>query len=313
MLPQSADPIIKEVINSEVPLILQSTGFAEHKGIQLWYECLPAIGAKKETILLIMGLANDSLTWPDAFIALLRNKSYDIVRFDNRDVGMSTWIDKDSNGKLYDLNDMADDAVAVMDHLALENVHVVGVSMGGMIGQTMAIKYPDRVKSLSTMMSSAYPQDSELPKADKWMIAKFLYAQARYGLSKTEESRVRLQLIAWHLLRGAEKYDINIADTARTVLKNLRHRRGYNPRASRQQLSAIYKSGSRYEKLKDILVPTLVIHGKGDPLVRIEHGYKCAELIPKAQTLWIEGMGHTLPELHFEKIVDAIDQRIQTV
>jgi pimeloyl-ACP methyl ester carboxylesterase len=259
-----------------------------------------------------MGLANDSLTWPDAFIDLLRNKGYDVIRFDNRDVGMSTWMNNKPNEKQYDLDDMADDAIAVMDHLALENAHIVGVSMGGMIGQTMSIKYPNRVKSLSTMMSSGYPQDNALPKADKWIIAKFLYAQARYGLSKTEEGKIRLQLIAWHLLRGKEKYDINIADTARTVLKNIRHRRGYNPKASRQQLSAIYKSGSRYEKLKDLFVPTLVIHGKGDPLVRIEHGYKCAEIIPNAQSLWIEGMGHTLPEKYFKEIVEAIDLRINS-
>lgn len=313
MLPKKADPIITRLLQSEIPLILHHTGYAEHENIKLWYEYLPATTLKKGTIVLVMGLANDSLTWPDKFINLLRDKGYDIVRHDNRDVGMSTWMDNWSNDQAYTLDDMAADTIAVMDHLGLHQAHIVGVSMGGMIGQTLAIRYPERILSLSSLMSSGYTQDSTLPKADKWIITKFLYAQLRYGLSNSEESKVRLQLIAWHLLRGAEKYEINIKDTAATVLKNLRHRRGYNKKASRQQLVAIYRSGSRYDQLSKLNVPTLIVHGKGDPLVRVEHGYRCAELIPGAQSLWIEGMGHTLPEKLFGIIADAIDHRIETV
>jgi pimeloyl-ACP methyl ester carboxylesterase len=281
--------------------------------VDIWYEYLAAKSEKKGTLLLIMGLANDALTWPDDFIDLLRVGGYDVIRFDNRDVGMSTWVTDWDKSNQYDLSHMADDTITLMNHLNLEKAHLVGVSMGGMIAQTVAINYPDRVLSMTSMMSSGDTKDKSVPQADKWMIAKFLLAEVRYRMRLTEENMIKRQLTAWHLLRGDQDYEINIKNTAETVLKNLRYRNGYNPKASKQQLAAIYNSGSRYDALKKIQTPTLIVHGINDPLLKIEHGYKCAEVIPDAQFLWVDQMGHTLPDKHFNEIVDAILLRMESI
>lgn len=312
-LPKHAQPIIDQVLQSEVSPLKGKTNVISTGDVDIWYEYLEAKSDKKGTVLLIMGLANDALTWPDDFIDLFRENGYDVIRFDNRDVGMSTWINDWSKSNSYTLNHMAEDTIALMDQLSLDSVHLVGVSMGGMIAQSMAIHHPDRVLSMTSIMSSADTQDKSVPQADKWMIAKFLLAEVRYKINLTEENMIKRQLTAWHLLRGDQDYEINIKSTAETVLKNLRNRKGYNPNAAKQQLLAINQSGSRTEQLKSLNTPTLIIHGINDPLLRVEHGYKCAELIPDAQFLWIDRMGHTLPDIHFKEVVEATILRMESI
>lgn len=313
MLPAHAQSIITEVLNSEITPLKGTTGLAHNGNIEIWYEYLPAHTIKKGTILLIMGLANDSLTWPDAFIDILCAEGYDVVRYDNRDVGQSTWIHDWQSRTTYTLNDMAQDGIAVMDHLGLQSAHIVGVSMGGMIGQTMAILYPNRIASLSSIMSTGDSQDKSMPSPNKWIIAQYFYSLLRYGIFKNEENTVKRMLIAWHLLRGDQQYEIDIKERTEVVLRNMRLRNGYNSKAGKQQLAAIYKSGSRYDQLKQLDVPTLVIHGLNDPLIPVEHGYKCAQIIPEAQSLWVDNMGHTLPGIHYTKIADALFLRMESI
>lgn len=312
-LPKHAQSIIDQSIRSEVEPLKGKTDKISTGTVDIWYEYFSADGPAHGTIILIMGLANDALTWPDDFIDMLRAGGYDVIRFDNRDVGMSTWVSDWNKSNAYDLSHMAKDTIVLMDQLGLHSAHLVGVSMGGMIAQTIAIHYPERVLSMTSMMSSGDTNDKSVPQADKWMIAKFLMAEMRYRIKSSEENMIKRQLTAWHLLRGDQDYDINIKNTAETVLRNLRLRNGYNPNASNRQLAAIYRSGSRYDQLKSLDTPTLIIHGINDPLLRIEHGYKCAEVIPDAQYLWIDQMGHTLPDIHFKEIVDAILLRLETI
>ncbi|MFW9996763.1 MAG: alpha/beta fold hydrolase [Candidatus Odinarchaeota archaeon] len=263
-------------------------------------------------MLLVMGLGVQMILWKDEFCEALAANGYWVIRFDNRDVGLTTKFDDApvpnamdlmmalQQGEQvevpYTLSDMAKDAAGLLDALEIEAAHVVGVSMGGMIAQTMAIEYPERVKTLTSIMSST--GNPELPQPDPEAMAILVTTPP-----EDREEYIEDSVKTWRLLHGP-KYPLD--ETYIRERSALAYDRSYYPEGTGRQLAAILASGSRNEALKGVKIPALVIHGDADPLVPIAGGKDTAKSIPGAELLIIDGMGHSIPEEVAPQIIGAI-------
>lgn len=260
------------------------------------------------TVLLIMGLGTQMIAWRDDFCAQLAGRGFHVVRFDNRDVGRSTRLEaftppsvvqilrRDRRAAAYTLADMAADAVGLLDHLGVARAHVVGASMGGMIAQTVAIGHPQRVASLCSIMSNTGDRRHGQP-------ALALYPVLLRAAPAEREAFVE------HMLRtvgviGSPGFPRD--EQGLRELAALSFDRGHDGRAARRQLGAIVASGDRTEQLRGVGVPTVVIHGSADRLVRPSGGRATAKAIPGARLVIIEGMGHDLPRGAWPQVIDAI-------
>ncbi|MES2165427.1 MAG: alpha/beta hydrolase [Pseudomonadota bacterium] len=288
----------------------QPPQMAKANGIELCYEIFGAPDA--EPLVLIMGLGAQMIHWDDDFCRDLADRGFRVIRFDNRDIGKSTRM---SGGKPlrpiellklrifkiapeapYKLWDMARDVVGLLDALGIRKAHIVGASMGGMIAQEIAMQYPERVLSLTSIMSST--GNPKLPQATREASAILL---APPPTTKAEYIKRFGQ--TWKVLRGGsfpldEAKDLERAERT--------YARGLNPPGVGRQLRAILASGNRKDRLGSVKAPTLVIHGTIDPLVRVEAGKDTAASIPGAKLLLVEGMGHALPIPMWPTIIGAI-------
>ena len=270
--------------------------------------CYETFGESDDpTMLLVMGLGSQMIHWPDDFCAALAGRGYQVVRFDNRDMGESTWFDGGDTPSVraaigggdvavpYLLSDMADDAVGLLDHLGVDRAHVCGVSMGGMIAQTIAIRHPRRVASLTSVMSSTGDPDVGTPTSEAMsaLMAPPAATREEYQDAVVHHAHV------WGSpgLFDAER----LRETAGRAWD-----RGYHPEGTARQLLAILSSGSRSADLAALSVPTLVIHGTADTLVQPSGGERTAEVIPDAKLLVVEGMGHDLPPALWPQMIDAV-------
>jgi pimeloyl-ACP methyl ester carboxylesterase len=279
-------------------------------GIEIEYECFGAADA--EPLLLVMGLGTQMIGWTQPFCEGLAARGHRVVRFDNRDVGLSTKLqDVEHDGVLeamrkiqdgkpvrapYRLRDMAADAAGLLDALGFERAHVVGASMGGMIAQELAIGFGERVRTLTSIMSST--GEPGLPTARPEAMQVLLSAPAA-----TREAAVENALKAWKVI-GSPGFPF---DEARIRARaEVSFDRCHHPAGIGRQLVAITASGSRREALEKLATPTLVIHGEDDPLVPVECGRATLEAIPGARGLFIPGMGHDMPVELYETLGDAI-------
>ncbi len=295
-LPPLTNKIIDKALKKNQYKLKGKQGFAKNDDTKIWYESIKPKDTIKGNIILIMGIANDALAWPDYFINSLVDSGYRVIRFDNRGTGMSDWNENWSKDNPYSLEDMADDAISILDTLQIDKAHVIGASLGGMVAQTICIKYPHRVTTLVSMLSTGNIMDPDLPSINTSIITDLILAQIKYGIIDTESNQIKLQLTSRLLLMGDKPYEFDIENIVGSVLYNLQERNGFNPDASKQHIAATIKSGSRYEELAELETPTLVIHGKSDPLIDFSHGVKTFEGISNADSLWIEGMGHNIPQ-----------------
>ena len=284
--------------------------FAKANGLELCYDTFG--DPKAPPMILIMGLATQMIAWDEEFCAELAGRGLFVVRFDNRDIGLSTRLASAGvpdvqaafmaamQGKAvaapYLLTDMADDVVGLMDALGLGSAHVVGASMGGAIAQTLAIRHPARLRSLTSIMSSSGAPD--LPPPTPAALAN-LFKPMPTDQSGYFESYVQ----TWKLLRVGS-FPLDEARDLTRAGQNFA--RGLNPAGVARQLVAILASGSRKEALAAVRTPTLVIHGDVDPLVPLPCGLDVAASVPGAKLLVIEGMGHALPISMWPRIIDAI-------
>lgn len=261
-------------------------------------------------LLLVMGLGAQMVSWDVDFCEALVGRGFFVVRFDNRDVGLSTKVATDEPDLLtavtaalggeqvkapYLLADMAGDAWGLLDHLGIERAHIVGASMGGMIVQSMAIEHPERVLSLTSIMSMTGEQPYGQPKAEviPVLLETAPSERAAYIAHNIESSRV---------ISSPEYFD---EDRARRRFE-LAFDRCYYPRGIGNQLLAILASGSRDDALRTLDLPTLVIHGTDDPLVTPSGGEHTAEVLRGSELVMFEGMGHDLPARYWSQIIDAI-------
>ena len=269
-------------------------------GIKIEYESFGAESAP--AILLIMGLGMQMIAWPDPFCQKLAAAGFRVIRFDNRDIGLSTHFDDRGVPNMiwaflkarvglkvrgpYDLNDMAADTVGLMDALQLREAHVVGASMGGMIAQQVAAKYPGRAKSLVSIMSTS--GDRRLPPATR-DAQRALFA--RPANAHDQNSIVEQSMKIWGVI-GSPGFPTDPAELRARTQRSVA--RSYHPQGVARQLLGILASGDRSKDLATIRTPTLVIHGDCDPLVRPACGEDTARKIPGARLRIIKGMGHDL-------------------
>lgn len=274
------------------------SGKISSNGIELYYETFGQ--GHHPAILLIMGLDAQCVMWSMRFIEPLVAAGYYVIRFDNRDIGLSTWMnDTWHRRRPYTLEDMAQDAVGLLDALHIKQAHIVGASMGGMIGQRIAISYPEKVLSLTSIMSSGYALN---PQTGKNLALRLLLPAVpvllRNVTLKNRFTYSRITVDAYvetYRKLAGPRFAYNESYFRELYSWSILERKGQNPKARLQQFSAISASGSRLAELPRIQAPTLVIHGTADALVPPIHAKLYAPLIPNAKMLWLEGIGHELP------------------
>ena len=292
------------------PIAHTSEQFASANGMTLCYDTFG--DTSQPTVLLIMGLGAQMILWDDGFCAKIAARGLHVVRFDNRDIGRSSRVDvpvkvdfadliqKQMKGEKidspYTLRDMAADAIGLLDHLGISKAHVVGASMGGMISQEIAINFPERLLSLTSVMSHSGNPTLPPPTPEA---AAVLLAPPPTSLDEYVATFQK----TWRVLRAGEFP----ADDGKDVkVAKLAFSRGLNPMGVARQILAIFASGDRRPRLANVSTPTLVIHGDVDPLVRVEGGVDTAKSIPGAKLVIVKRMGHALPEELWPEIVDAI-------
>ncbi|MCI0749641.1 MAG: alpha/beta fold hydrolase, partial [Nevskiales bacterium] len=280
-------------------------------GIRLEYETFG--NPTRPPLLLIMGLGGQLIHWPDEFCQALARAGHYVIRYDNRDSGLSSRVEYPWKIGLvrasaaswlglpirapYTLDDMADDALGLLDALKLSKVHVVGISMGGMIGQILAARHPERVKTFVSLMSSS--GNPRLPGPS----FKLRVRLATPPILTDRESAIRYSMETLRLI-GSPKYPAD-EKTLRAKTERSFDRSGFSTGLARQTL-AIIASGNRVSRLKQITAPTLIIHGSDDPLIPVAAAYDLARHIPGAQLTVIPGMGHDLPAPLLPQLVDLI-------
>lgn len=288
-----------------------TTSVVRCNGVDIAYESIGDDDAP--TLLLVMGLGMQLHGWPDGFCRQLAGCGFRVVRFDNRDSGLSTkiawprvdvpravaasWLGMPVKAP-YGLDDMAADAVGLLDALGIAQAGVIGASMGGMIAQVMAARHPQRVRRLVSIMSTS----------GNSRVSRGRPAAAQALLSRPADPRdpesVVAHMMKVHSIIGSPRYPTDPALLRERFVRSVR--RGYDRQATARQFLAILASGDRRRLLAQVAAPTLVIHGADDPLVPVAGGRDTAEHIAGARLLVIDGMGHDLPEALFPQLVDAI-------
>jgi len=279
---------------------LPGESFVKANDIEICYQSLGDEDAP--VILLIMGLGMQLVAWPDEFCRRLVEQGFRVIRFDNRDTGRSTHILWRQRPRLllaiargllrlpvpapYLLADMADDAAGLLDALQVPRAHIVGVSLGGMVGQCLAARHPQHVLSLCSIMSATGNWRSSLGKPAA--LRQLLSRPAKPDCLRSRADR----LLRVFSVIGSPGFPSDAVDPRRPVQRGLR--RAYHPRGQVQQLLAVIAAGDRRRELAAIRVPTLVVHGADDPLLPVSAGRETAQLIPGARLQIIEGMGHDL-------------------
>ena len=277
------------------------------RGVTLCYE---TFGDPDDApILLIMGLATQMIAWHEDFCGQLAERGFYVVRFDNRDIGRSTHFDfrPPTIGQMmrrrvgtdqYSLSDMAADSAGLLREVGISPAHVVGASMGGMIGQVLAAEHPDRVRSLTSLMSTTGSRWQGQP-------ALSVYRYLLRPPPRDRDGYIERAAAVFGLVgsTGFDRDEQYIRERAGRAFD-----RGYDVRAGGRQLGAIIASGDRTRMLGKIKAPALVIHGSVDKMIRPSGGRATAKAIPGARLMMIDGMGHDLPRGAWPLLLDAISE-----
>ena len=288
------------------PIPYQGPEIVSANGIQICYDAFG--NPNNPALLMVAGLGMQLISWHEALCTMLAERGYWVIRYDHRDTGKSTKFDEAGipdiaplmQGKSisvpYLLRKMAAEAVGLLDTLGVKKAHVLGLSMGGMIAQTIAIYFPERVESLISIMSTTGERSVSMPKPEGLSL---IMAPPAIDL----ESHIQNNLI-WAKANNGSAFPINksaIREEGKATWE-----RGTYPPGTTRHTAAILASGSRQEALKKLTIPTLVIHGNADIIVPVEGGIATAEAIPNAKLMLIDGLGHALPPELWPEVVDAI-------
>ena len=254
-------------------------GYVETNGVRLWYEDLG--DPDGEAVVLVMGATASAISWPPELLDALTAAGHRVVRFDNRDIGLSTHVDYATDP--YTLDDMAVDTVGLLDALGIDRAHFVGASMGGMISQLIAIRYPDRVRSLSLLITSPGPDDRLSATS-----AEVVAIATRPATTDAEVEQRGVDM--WRVLTGSR---FPFDEAHYRELAEMDAVRGTNPNSA--HAIAVFTAPSRIEALAAVGVPTLVVQGTEDPIFPVDHGEALAKAIPGSTFVTWEGVGHEVP------------------
>lgn len=267
---------------------------AEANGIQIEYETVGNLAARP--LLLIGGLASQLIYWDDVLLEDLAGRGHYVIVFDNRDAGLSTKCDE-TRYRTYTLDDMADDAVGLLDALGIDKAHICGTSMGGMIAQTVTIRHPSRAQSLISIYSTSGNKNLPPPNHD---VVEFLLAPA-----PSERTAYIEHMVALFRAMAGRGFAFDEGWTRATTARA--YDRSFSPEGTARQVSAAMNQPDRRSALHSVTAPSLVIHGTDDPVIPAEAGRDTAEAIPGAALMLVEGMGHDLPHGGaWPQIVEAI-------
>jgi pimeloyl-ACP methyl ester carboxylesterase len=296
---QSAD-------RSDVATAADGVRFATAGDVQLAYETFGK--ADRPPLVLIMGLATQMLGWPDAFCTALAEAGHHVIRFDNRDIGLSTHFNDapavdlaqlltgDASSAAYTLSDMARDTVGLLDALGIDSAHVVGASMGGAIAQTIAIEHSQRLRSLTSIMSTTGDPAVGQPTPDAMAVLLAPRPKARQGAID--------HVVANYRVIGSPGFPFDEAGLRERTARS--YDRANDPAGVLRQLAAVVASGDRTPQLHAVQLPTLVVHGREDPLATVSGGLATAEAVPGAELVLFDGMGHDLPIELWPVIIEHI-------
>ena len=289
------------------------SGFAKNGEIEIAYETLG--DPQHETVIFISGLGSQLVFWSDELCQHFLDRDFHVVRFDNRDVGLSskTAGDPPSVDEVmagdglapYTLSEMAADTISVLDALGVEAAHIVGNSLGGMIAQTVAIEYPQRTRTLTSVMSAAQPGAAIREDADEIEGQPEEAVEKSLAMDMSDPATyVDVQVEGWRITSGPHFE----ADYQRAILQRS-FDRCYHPAGWSYQMMAARASGDRTAALGQLTMPALVIHGALDPLIPVAAGEATAAAIPGAKFLVIDDMGHNWPRPRWSEIAEAIHQQ----
>ncbi|BBY28229.1 alpha/beta fold hydrolase [Mycolicibacterium sediminis] len=281
--------------------------------VDLYYEDLG--DPSRPAVVLVMGVGAQLPMWPDGFCDLLVRRGFRVIRFDHRDIGLSTKLTgRRADGSVYarvaryavgrgspvpyTLVDMAEDVRGLLDHLGIDAAHVIGASMGGMIAQILAGSHPERVRSLGLVMTSPSTAFSSLPR---WRVIRLAFDAP--GRDAPREARVATEVRNIAIINGPNFLPTD--DQLRERVESLTARSDY-PQGSLRQFDAILGTGSLVRYARRITAPTVVVHGSKDPMVRIRNGRNLARIIDGARFVVVDGMGHDLPEPVWRPVVEAL-------
>ncbi|HEX8085369.1 MAG TPA: alpha/beta fold hydrolase [Solirubrobacteraceae bacterium] len=291
-----------------------SEQFCKVGDVELCYETFGDAG--DTPLLLIMGLGTQMLAWREDFCRMLVDRGFFVIRYDNRDIGRSTHLRdvrpptvkqmllRDTRAAAYTLDDMAGDAAGLLDGLGIDAAHVVGASMGGMIAQMLAVRHPEKVLTLTSIMSTT---GHRLWGQPSFTVYPFLLGARPKDKEEAVERIVKLFEVV-----GSPGFELNEADLRDLAAKSFDRGQGDDAGTSRQ-LMAIIASGNRTPALRRIKAPTLVIHGRNDKLVAPSGGRATARAIPGARLVFFRGMGHDLPRQLWPHFVDLIAEHTSQV
>lgn len=284
-----------------------SSAVVKANGIHLWYEALGDHDGAP--LVLVTGLGDQAISWPDEFCWGLADRGFRVIRFDNRDAGLSQFCDEpvdpgaavtaflrgEAVAAPYGLVDMAADTVGLLDALELPAVHLVGASLGGMIAQRVAIDHPGRVLSLTSIMATTGDRELLLPEPE---VLAMVLQPVPDGLDAAIDAAR-----TWYRTIGSPDH---VDDELLVAYAQRAHARSPRRDGTARQLVAIVSSPSREAELATLQVPTLVMHGTADRLVRPEGGRRTARLIPGAELVELEGMGHDMPAVFWAPMIEQI-------
>jgi pimeloyl-ACP methyl ester carboxylesterase len=277
----------------------------EGADVEIAYETLGEPGGVP--LLMVHGLGQQLVGWHPDLLAELVARGYQLAIFDNRDAGLSTHflgspdigelLARDASSAVYTLTDFADDTAGLLDALGWDTAHVLGVSMGGMVVQTLATRHPHRIRSLTTVMATTGAEGigQATDEALATLVSPPALTRDDYIANSVESSTVI----------GSTDFPIDHEHIRARAGKSWD--RGYDPGASVRQVAAILASGDRTPSLSEVRIPTLVVHGTADPLVNVSGGRATAAAIQGAELLEVEGMGHDLPRAVWPRFLDRLD------
>ena len=288
-------------------VLLSESKFACNGAVKIRYEHVPSKNG--QNLIFVMGLSIDAFGWSNAFLQPFLDAGYGVIRIDNRCTGGSSFV-KNWGKTKFDLHDMAADCIAVLDDIKIDAVHAVGVSLGGMIVQQMAISFPERVSGITSIMSGANVHLFNMPLKSYWTFLRLGYVAAKPRKLKGIEKYTAINTQIWQVLDPKNIDDTDVEWISAISKYQCENHQMIRPDSAPHQAIAVLRTGSRYSGLQQSQIPKLVIHGDADPLISVKNAYEFEKRIPNTKLLILKDMGHTLPKRYYLTMFEAIDNLI---